>query len=61
MYVLATKLTGTGGGGHAVTLVPDDFSESSFSLVIVTLQDQEKGYAPYLTQVRGPTIHLHYP
>ncbi|KAI6025599.1 Cys/Met metabolism PLP-dependent enzyme-domain-containing protein [Pisolithus orientalis] len=53
-YGLATKLTGAGGGGCAVTLVPDDFSESSLSSVITTLR--EKGYVPYLTQVGGPGL-----
>ncbi|KAI6045307.1 Cys/Met metabolism PLP-dependent enzyme-domain-containing protein [Pisolithus marmoratus] len=55
-YGLATKLTGAGGGGCAVTLVPDDFSESSLSSVIATLQ--EKGYVPYLTQVGGPGLGI---
>ncbi|KAI6122182.1 cystathionine beta-lyase [Pisolithus croceorrhizus] len=55
-YGLATKLTGAGGGGCAVTLVPDDFSESSLSSVIAALQ--EKGYIPYLTEVGGPGLGI---
>ncbi|KAF9490783.1 cystathionine beta-lyase [Pleurotus eryngii] len=48
---LSTKLTGAGGGGCAVTLVPDDFHEDALSDLIEDLQ--RDGYEPYLTSVGG--------
>ncbi|KIM54345.1 hypothetical protein SCLCIDRAFT_31139 [Scleroderma citrinum Foug A] len=55
-YELVTKLTGAGGGGCAVTLVPEDFPESSLSSLVANLCD--KGYIPYLTQVGGPGLGI---
>jgi len=51
-YGLSTKLTGAGGGGCAVTLLPDDFEPAKLS----ALQDDLKkaGFQPYITSVGGP-------
>lgn len=50
-YSLSTKLTGAGGGGCSVTLVPDDINEA----VLRNLMDSltSSGYATYLTSVGG--------
>ncbi|KAI0661562.1 cystathionine beta-lyase [Cubamyces menziesii] len=50
-YRLSTKLTGAGGGGCAVTLVPDDFADDALQALISTLEAQ--GYRPYVTAVGG--------
>ncbi|KAF9507142.1 hypothetical protein BS47DRAFT_1373957 [Hydnum rufescens UP504] len=50
-YGLHTKLTGAGGGGCAVTLIPDSFRDISTSAVIASLK--EAGFEPYLTSVGG--------
>ncbi|KAJ7678501.1 Cys/Met metabolism PLP-dependent enzyme-domain-containing protein [Mycena rosella] len=50
-YGLSTKLTGAGGGGCAVTLVPDDFQDSALDSLMAALT-QEK-FVPYLTSVGG--------
>ncbi|GAA5889604.1 hypothetical protein JCM6882_007081 [Rhodosporidiobolus microsporus] len=49
---LATKLTGAGGGGCAVTVVPDDFSDASLSALRSALHDS--GFDTYSTTVGGP-------
>ncbi|KAJ8520195.1 hypothetical protein ONZ45_g2997 [Pleurotus djamor] len=48
---LSTKLTGAGGGGCAVTLVPDDFRDDALLELIEELK--RDGYEPYLTSVGG--------
>ncbi|KAG6334057.1 hypothetical protein ID866_5031 [Astraeus odoratus] len=55
-YGLATKLTGAGGGGCAVSLLPDSCSEASLEALVAGLRD--KGYVPYLTQVGGPGLGI---
>ncbi|KAJ7650706.1 Cys/Met metabolism PLP-dependent enzyme-domain-containing protein [Roridomyces roridus] len=50
-YGLTTKLTGAGGGGCAVTLVPDDFQASSMDSLLADLT--KEGFVPYLTSVGG--------
>ncbi|WRT63680.1 cystathionine beta-lyase [Kwoniella shivajii] len=56
-FGLATKLTGAGGGGCAVTLIPDDFPQSSLDALITTLESQ--GFQPHLTSVGGPGLGIH--
>ncbi|WVF66200.1 cystathionine beta-lyase [Kwoniella sp. CBS 6097] len=56
-FGLATKLTGAGGGGCAVSLIPDDFPQSSLDALITTLQAQ--GFQPHLTSVGGPGLGIH--
>ncbi|KAK4688013.1 cysteine-S-conjugate beta-lyase, partial [Tremellales sp. Uapishka_1] len=51
-FGLATKLTGAGGGGCALTLIPDDFSESLLGELIATLENH--GFEPHLTSLGGP-------
>ncbi|KAI9000507.1 cystathionine beta-lyase [Trametes punicea] len=55
-YRLSTKLTGAGGGGCAVTLVPDDFAEDALHSLISTLEAQ--GYRPYVTAVGGSGLGI---
>ncbi|CAG8658032.1 11298_t:CDS:2, partial [Acaulospora colombiana] len=50
-FGLSTKLTGAGGGGCAVTLIPDDFYADSLKILMDKLA--EGGYNPYLTTVGG--------
>jgi len=50
-YTLHTKLTGAGGGGCAVTVIPDDFSEDSLQLLTAELHAD--GFACYETAVGG--------
>ncbi|KAI0279267.1 Cys/Met metabolism PLP-dependent enzyme-domain-containing protein [Russula aff. rugulosa BPL654] len=50
-YSLSTKLTGAGGGGCAVTLIPDDMKESILRALIEALTSS--GFRPYLTSVGG--------
>ncbi|TDL25608.1 cystathionine beta-lyase [Rickenella mellea] len=50
-YHLHTKLTGAGGGGCAVSLVPDAFDDSSLQSVISELK--AAGYDAYVTSVGG--------
>ncbi|WWC66872.1 cystathionine beta-lyase [Kwoniella pini CBS 10737] len=56
-FGLATKLTGAGGGGCAVTLIPDDLPQSSLDALITTLEAQ--GFQPHLTAVGGPGLGIH--
>ncbi|GLB40506.1 putative GHMP kinases C terminal [Lyophyllum shimeji] len=53
---LATKLTGAGGGGCAVTLVPDDFKARDLQNLIDQLIRQ--GFQPYLTSVGGSGLGI---
>ncbi|KAG2063938.1 cystathionine beta-lyase, partial [Suillus decipiens] len=55
-YALSTKLTGAGGGGCAVTLVPDDLSESSLRELMTVLSND--GFIPYLTSVGGSGLGI---
>lgn len=50
-YHLSTKLTGAGGGGCAVTLIPDDMPESRVQDLVQSLHDD--GFQSYLTAVGG--------
>ncbi|PCH42326.1 cystathionine beta-l [Wolfiporia cocos MD-104 SS10] len=50
-FALSTKLTGAGGGGCAVTLVPDDFDEASLEALIASLE--AAGFGTYTTSVGG--------
>jgi len=55
-YNLATKLTGAGGGGCAVTLIPTDFSSSKLTSVISTLESERftsETFRTHLTEVGG--------
>ncbi|KDQ53198.1 hypothetical protein JAAARDRAFT_197679 [Jaapia argillacea MUCL 33604] len=55
-YMLSTKLTGAGGGGCAVTLVPDSFQEDNLrDLVEALLQDD---FQPYMTSVGGSGLGI---
>ncbi|KAG5352022.1 hypothetical protein C0989_004165 [Termitomyces sp. Mn162] len=55
-YRLATKLTGAGGGGCAVTLVPDDIEASDLQNLIDELI--REGFQPYLTSVGGSGLGI---
>ena len=50
-FGLSTKLTGAGGGGCAVTLVPDDFKDETLQELIETLSVDN--FDPYMTSVGG--------
>jgi mevalonate kinase len=50
-YGLSTKLTGAGGGGCAVTLIPDDVKDDVLHALVEGLTSS--GYRPYLTSVGG--------
>ncbi|GAA5930507.1 uncharacterized protein JCM15063_004829 [Sporobolomyces koalae] len=56
---LSTKLTGAGGGGCAVTLLPDDFSQDSLEALKQALTSS--GFVPYSTVVGGRGFGLQYP
>jgi len=53
---LSTKLTGAGGGGCAVTLVPDDFNEDALQDLISDLL--RENFDPYLTSVGGSGLGI---
>jgi len=55
-YRLSTKLTGAGGGGCAVTLVPDDFKAQDLQDLISELI--REGFEPYLTSVGGSGLGI---
>jgi len=55
-YGLSTKLTGAGGGGCAVTLVPDDFKETTLQNLTTDLL--REGFEPYLTSVGGSGLGI---
>ncbi|EEB87271.1 hypothetical protein MPER_15456, partial [Moniliophthora perniciosa FA553] len=46
-YSLSTKLTGAGGGGCAVTLVPDEFKDELMQDLLAKLSKNK--FDPYLT------------
>ncbi|KAG8904660.1 cystathionine beta-lyase [Tulasnella sp. 403] len=48
---LHTKLTGAGGGGCAVTLIPDELDDQALTDLVQALE--EEGFAAYLTSVGG--------
>ncbi|WFD42774.1 cysteine-S-conjugate beta-lyase [Malassezia psittaci] len=49
-----TKLTGAGGGGCAITLVPDDVSAGQMQMLLESLAQQ--GFTTYETEVGGPGL-----
>lgn len=53
-FGLTTKLTGAGGGGCAVTLVPDGFAASALDAVLAELRNL--GAEPYVTELGGPGV-----
>ncbi|GAA5879030.1 hypothetical protein JCM8547_006223 [Rhodosporidiobolus lusitaniae] len=53
---LATKLTGAGGGGCAVTIVPDDFPSASLTSLRQALSDS--GFETYETTLGGAGFGL---
>ncbi|KAI1797283.1 cystathionine beta-lyase [Ganoderma leucocontextum] len=55
-YALSTKLTGAGGGGCAVTLVPDDFQDERLQALISALLTD--GFQPYITAVGGSGLGI---
>ncbi|KAJ7284802.1 Cys/Met metabolism PLP-dependent enzyme-domain-containing protein [Mycena rebaudengoi] len=55
-YGLSTKLTGAGGGGCAVTLVPDDFAQASLENLTEELAHNK--FVPYLTSVGGSGLGI---
>jgi len=55
-YQLSTKLTGAGGGGCAVTLIPDSFPDASLNQLISDLVAE--GFVPYLTSVGGAGLGI---
>ncbi|GBE88259.1 cystathionine beta-lyase [Sparassis crispa] len=55
-YRLSTKLTGAGGGGCAVTLVPDDFHDSHLQALVSALE--AKKFQSYLTAVGGSGLGI---
>jgi len=55
-YCLNTKLTGAGGGGCAVTLIPDDMKESVLRALVEGLSIS--GFRPYLTSVGGSGLGI---
>ncbi|KAI0346577.1 cystathionine beta-lyase [Trametopsis cervina] len=55
-YRLSTKLTGAGGGGCAVTLVPDGFPEGDLTALLRDLQTAN--FDPYLTSVGGSGLGI---
>jgi len=55
-HKLSTKLTGAGGGGCAVTLLPDHLEQANLDKVISLLE--EDGYGTYLTSVGGSGLGI---
>lgn len=53
-YGAATKLTGAGGGGCAISLLPDEMSETALSELVSALHAQ--GFATYETEMGGPGV-----
>jgi mevalonate kinase len=58
-YELPTKLTGAGGGGCAVTLIPDGFPESKLQDLIAELE--RNNFQPYLTTIGGSGVGVLWP
>ncbi|KAG8213070.1 Cys/Met metabolism PLP-dependent enzyme-domain-containing protein [Butyriboletus roseoflavus] len=60
-YNLATKLTGAGGGGCAVTLIPEDFSSCKLTSLISALESEKftsEIFRTYLAEVGGPGLGI---
>ncbi|OJA16457.1 hypothetical protein AZE42_04673 [Rhizopogon vesiculosus] len=55
-YTLSTKLTGAGGGGCAVTLVPDNLTDTSLHELMGALSTAS--FVPYLTSVGGSGLGI---
>ncbi|TRM64441.1 Cys/Met metabolism PLP-dependent enzyme-domain-containing protein [Schizophyllum amplum] len=55
-YGLSTKLTGAGGGGCAVTLVPDEFSAENLAALVQELVDAN--FEPYSTSIGGSGLGI---
>ncbi|KAK1215027.1 cystathionine beta-lyase [Marasmius sp. AFHP31] len=55
-YGLSTKLTGAGGGGCAVTLIPDDFKAEALRDLIAELSAND--FDPYITSVGGSGLGI---
>ncbi|KAI3613759.1 cystathionine beta-lyase [Moniliophthora roreri] len=55
-YSLSTKLTGAGGGGCAVTLVPDEFKDELMQDLLAELSGNK--FDPYLTSVGGSGLGI---
>lgn len=53
-YGAATKLTGAGGGGCAISLLPDELSNAALSELVGALHAQ--GFATYETEMGGPGV-----
>lgn len=53
-YSLSTKLTGAGGGGCAVTLIPDEFPSDKLEELVSVLRGN--GFEPHLTTLGGPGL-----
>lgn len=51
-FGLSTKLTGAGGGGCAVTLIPDEMDQTRLDELQATLRNL--GFEPHLTSLGGP-------
>lgn len=56
-FGLATKLTGAGGGGCAVTLIPDEFDDAALASLVAELK--ALGAQPHLTTLGGPGLCVH--
>lgn len=55
-FGLTTKLTGAGGGGCAVTLIPDGFDTKALEAVLNELRGL--GAEPYVTELGGPGLKV---
>lgn len=55
-FGLSTKLTGAGGGGCAVTLIPDDFKDETLQELIGALSVDN--FDPYMTSVGGSGLGI---
>jgi len=53
---LHTKLTGAGGGGCAVTLIPDEFNDEALKELVQELESE--GFAAYTTSVGGSGLGI---
>jgi mevalonate kinase len=58
-YGLTTKLTGAGGGGCAVTLVPDTFPAETLDKLLADLR--ALGAEPHITTLGGPGLGVFRP
>ncbi|KAG9119773.1 cystathionine beta-lyase, partial [Ceratobasidium sp. 392] len=56
---LHTKLTGAGGGGCAVTLIPDDFTDDKMQSLLADLRSAR--FEPYSTAVGGSGLGVFHP